>query len=184
MTTKEQAMAELEGLMADVKWYQDQDLDYLCGLCQAGNYEEAYAHAAALDEAQCFCGVCDTGYYISDFHKVLALITGHIYKIKNCTPHEINILDEGGFPLFTLMPEELPARLKVTTERVGTAYGIPLSRNTFGEPDNLPEPEDGVLLIVSAMIKTAFPERADLAVPTEMVRDSKGVVLGCKSLGL
>ena len=38
--------------------------------------------------------------------------------------------------------------------------------------------------IVSQLVKSALPNRSDLLVPAEMVRDEKGVILGCKSLGI
>ena len=37
--------------------------------------------------------------------------------------------------------------------------------------------------IVSQLVKSALPNRSDLLVPAEMVRDEKGAILGCKSLG-
>ena len=38
--------------------------------------------------------------------------------------------------------------------------------------------------IVSQLVKSALPNRSDLLVPAEMVRDEKGAIIGCKSLGL
>jgi hypothetical protein len=38
--------------------------------------------------------------------------------------------------------------------------------------------------IVSQLIKSAFPDRHDLLVPAEVVRDSDGNIIGCKSLGI
>ena len=38
--------------------------------------------------------------------------------------------------------------------------------------------------IVSQLVKSALPNRSDLLVPAEMVRDEKGAILGCRSLGL
>ena len=62
--------------------------------------------------------------------------------------------------------------------------GTLFSRNSFGDPTGLPPAEDGVFLIVSGMVQSALPGRLDLVTPVELVRDSEGKVLGCRSLGL
>jgi len=100
-------------------------------------------------------------------------------KIINMTPHPINILGEKEK---TLKPVGL-VRLTATTERVGDVNGIPLTKTIFGEPEGLPKERDGVFYIVSQMVKSALPERRDLLVPAEVVRDEKGRIIGCKSLG-
>lgn len=105
-------------------------------------------------------------------------------KIINLTPHEITIVGEGGNILRTIAPEATPARLKVSTVKGHPIDGVPTSITVFGEPENLPEPKWAVWLIVSQLIKSALPGRLDLLVPAEVVRDEKGNVIGCKSLGL
>lgn len=106
-------------------------------------------------------------------------------KVINLTPHPITICDGAGAVLKVIPPSGQVARLAAKTVRTGqTVDDVPLSRTEFGEPDGLPEPEAGTLLIVSQLIKSALPERTDLAVPAEVVRDEKGVIIGCQSLGL
>ena len=39
-----------------------------------------------------------------------------------------------------------------------------------------------VLLIVSAMVRQALPDRKDLASPGDLVRDENGAVIGCGNL--
>lgn len=168
----------------DVRWYQDNDLNKVTALVEAWNYRDAYELAAQLDREQGYYGADDVGYYKSEFHRLLAVICGEVYRIKNLTPHAINIVGENGEIVRVVEPEEKPARLKMSTERKGNALGIPLSMSVFGEPENLPAEEDGVLLIVSQLIKSALPVRRDLVVPAEIVRDEKGNIVGCKSLGL
>ena len=41
----------------------------------------------------------------------------------------------------------------------------------------------GVFYIVSQLVKNALPDRTDLLVPAEVVRDGNGNIIGCKSLG-
>jgi hypothetical protein len=97
--------------------------------------------------------------------------------IKNLTPHAIVIV---GGPTF--VPCGIVARCAQISAPAGEFDGVPLTSVAFGDVENLPAPEAGVLLIVSALVRTAFPNRTDLVSPGDLVRDAKGVVIGCKSL--
>ena len=99
------------------------------------------------------------------------------------TPHAITIIDDGGKVVRTI---ESSGSIRLTTNvvRKGEFDGILLTKTEFGNPIGLPEFDCATMLIVSQMVKAAFPMRHDLLVPTEMVRDEKGSILGCKSLGL
>ena len=113
-------------------------------------------------------------------------------EIKNFTPHPINILDADGKEITTIQPEGVAIRLKSTTKpagftdtiRTGNSGRIRLTKTVFGQAVGLPEPEAGTLLIVSQLVKSALPDRADLVVPAEVVRDESGRIVGCKSLGI
>ena len=83
----------------------------------------------------------------------------------------------------TIAPEPVPARLRATTVPAESVDGIATSRTVFGEPEGLPEAEAGTFFIVSQIIKSALPSRADLLVPAEVVRDKSGNIIGCRSLG-
>ena len=104
-------------------------------------------------------------------------------EIRNFTPHPINIIGIDGEEIATFQPEGL-VRLQAVTETAGNHAGIPLSRTVFGKPEGLPEAEEGTLLIVSQIVKSALPDRLDLVVPAEVVRDKAGRIVGCRSLGL
>ena len=54
--------------------------------------------------------------------------------------------------------------------------------NEYGEVINLPEFQDGIFYIVSGQVRTALPNRADLYSPGDLVRDSAGVVIGCRGI--
>ena len=105
-------------------------------------------------------------------------------KIINCTPHPVTICDAEGNTLRVIESNGNPIRLAAKTVPAGEFDGIPLSRTEFGEPVNLPEPEEGTLFIVSQIVKNAIPGRSDLVVPAEVLRDDKGQIVGCQSLGL
>jgi len=104
-------------------------------------------------------------------------------KIMNLTPHDVVIVGEDGSVVKTF-PSTGLARLSSATEKVGEVDGVPITKTVFGAPEGLPDPVDGVLLIVSQTLKSAFPDRHDLVVPSELVRDSEGRVIGCRSLGI
>lgn len=102
----------------------------------------------------------------------------------NMTPHAINLVDCDGNIYRTIEPCGSLIRLKATTERIKEIDGIKLSTTVFGEVEGLPDYAKDTYYIVSQLVKSALPSRTDLLVPAEMVRDEKGVIIGCKSLGI
>ena len=104
--------------------------------------------------------------------------------IINMTPHAISMVDQDGNLVCKFEPSGATIRLSAKTERVGEVNGLPLTKTVYGEPEGLPEYQDGTWYIVSAMIKAALPERTDLLVPAEQVRNDAGQIIGCKSLGI
>ena len=105
-------------------------------------------------------------------------------EFKNFTPHPIHIVGEDGVTVVRTFESEGLIRVSQKTDRVGHHDGVPLSRSTFGETVGLPEMEDGVMLIVSIFVFNANPERTDLCIPVELVRDATGNIIGCLSLGI
>ena len=103
--------------------------------------------------------------------------------IINKTPHDVNIVNEKNEVVKTLPKTEGQIRLSVKTEMTDPIDGIRTSYTVFGEPEGLPNFEEGVFYVVSQLVKSALPNRKDLLVPAEVVRDEKGQIVGCKSLG-
>ena len=99
-------------------------------------------------------------------------------EIINLTPHAINVIGVGEIPASGLV-----ARVSMKTEPDAVIAGFPTSYTEYGEVENLPEIE-GVSFVVSKMIRDACPDRADLFYPAELVRDTEGNIIGCKSLGI
>ena len=60
--------------------------------------------------------------------------------------------------------------------------GVALVRVVFGEVVGLPDPTEGVIFIVSGLVRSAVPHRLDVASPGELVRDAAGAVVGCRNL--
>ena len=101
-------------------------------------------------------------------------------RIINCTPHVINVLTEEGiidFPTSGIVP-----RVSVTRTQVGTINNIPVYGTVLGEIENLHEPVEGIIRIVSMMIAEhpSVKYRDDLIYPGELVRDESGKPIGCK----
>ena len=104
-------------------------------------------------------------------------------NIKNLTPHTINFVSSEGYPIMDIKPEGTVARVSVRTATVGEIDGIPVTKSVYGEVMDLPEPEEGTIYIVSALVAGRVPEREDVFIPNESIRDEKGRIVGCKSIG-
>lgn len=101
-------------------------------------------------------------------------------KILNYTPHTVNIILESG-EIYNFLSVG-NARCVQTTVQVGEINNIPITSTEFGEVEGLPQEQKGIYYIVSRLILQALPQRRDLLVPNEVVRDEKGKIIGCKSL--
>lgn len=103
-------------------------------------------------------------------------------EIINCTPHPIKLVNEAGEVVFSLPKGQVIPRLAQTTNKVSEINGIAITETMFGETQDLPEYNQDTILIVSRLVLTANRNRTDLVVPNELVRDSEGNIIGCKSL--
>ena len=101
--------------------------------------------------------------------------------IMNCTPHAINFVNNAGEVIRSIEPSGILPRVSSTIEVVGDIDGIPDESTSYGEVD-LPEKQDGVILVVSAMVASRLPDRDDLRIPGRQVRNDRGQIIGCKSL--
>lgn len=103
--------------------------------------------------------------------------------LVNLTPHAINICDESGTVYRTVEPSGTLARVSTRTETIGDIDGIPVTTTVFGEVVGLPEPSEGTIYLVSSLVAQNVPERGDVYIPNESVRDERGLIIGCRSLG-
>lgn len=99
-------------------------------------------------------------------------------QIVNLTPHDI--VANG----VKIQASGLSARLKLKSKYRGTHFGIPIKSIQVQGVENLPSPKRGVYLIVSQSVKVYLLERRDLLTPYELLTNSVGKVVGCKSLSL
>lgn len=100
-------------------------------------------------------------------------------KIVNLTPHKIVVRigeSETSFPASGTV-----ARVASKMEEVGTIAGIPVKSQIFGEVEGLPEPEEGTVYIVSALVLARAKEagRSDVVAPntSEGYRNEKGQIV-------
>lgn len=104
-------------------------------------------------------------------------------NIVNLTPHTINIIN--GDQNVAIPPSGAIARVSSSTEQVGevevTGMSIPVTVSKFGDVVGLPEPTEGTIFVVSGMVAGQV-SREDVFSPGEQVRNSDGVVIGCKTL--
>ena len=102
-------------------------------------------------------------------------------NITNLTPHTLNIILSDGTTR-AIPPSGSVARCRTVNEPAGYADGVPLVRVAYGAVEGLPEAAEGVLYVVSALVRAAVPERSDVASPGDLVRDPEGNVVGCRGL--
>jgi len=104
-------------------------------------------------------------------------------KIKNLTPHALSLVGANG--TITVPSTGIVARLAVTRTALSPVIvdGVELavSLPSLGEVTDLPVAEDGVILVVSALVAGAV-NRPDVMSPGELIRDSNGNVIGAKGL--
>ena len=103
--------------------------------------------------------------------------------LKNFTPHNVVIVIN---ETKIVIPSDGIARVTETKSATPSidVDGVVIETfiSSFGEVENLPPQEEGVMVIVSALVASAAKGRDDLLVPGELVRDDGGNIVGCKSL--
>lgn len=103
-------------------------------------------------------------------------------KIINLTPHAINFLREDNSVLATVEPSGAIARASQTRDRVSEVNGIPVNQCSYGTVTGLPDPQDGTIYLVSALTAQACPERSDVFITDDAVRDENGRIIGCRAI--
>ena len=98
----------------------------------------------------------------------------------NMTPHPLNIIIDD--VTLTLDPSGTVPR--VASDNVVVGPGIVTTK--LGDVDGLPDPVPGKLLVVSALVRMALPDRDDLVGPDTSpqgaVRDADGRIIGVKGI--
>ena len=98
--------------------------------------------------------------------------------IKNLTPHAIVVANQD--QTITIEPSGLVARIDLVENKIGELHGFPVySQSLVGH--NLPEEEEGVILLVSAMVLAEAKKlnRKDCVAPNTnaATRNEKGHIV-------
>jgi hypothetical protein len=107
-------------------------------------------------------------------------------EILNLCPHNIDMLV--GEVEVSLAPVGL-ARCTEQRHSLGyaisaTGVRIPLMSCSYGAVTGLPEPKPGRVYVVSHLVAKRCPERNDLVVPDQLVRDDYGVIIAARALSV
>lgn len=103
-------------------------------------------------------------------------------KIQNLTPHALTFLGQDNKVLRVVEPSGIVARAAQSREQVNSIDGIPVNATKFGRVQNLPEPQADTIYVVSALTAQACPEREDVFIVDDSVRDEAGRIVGCRAL--
>ena len=103
-------------------------------------------------------------------------------KIHNLTPHPITLVTLEGKDI-SFPPAMEPARIHssfcpIDSFEVEGGEEVQLLMEEFGEIQFLPEPQEGVILLVSRMVAEVARDRQDLFFPVDLRRDKIGRITG------
>lgn len=109
-------------------------------------------------------------------------------RLVNLTPHPIRVIPGPGDEVaLTLPPSGTCARVATRTYPAGSLVvdggaTVPVVTAGVHEPEvtDLPAPVRGTCYVVSRLVFDAAPDRTDLLVPDDLVRDADGAVVGCR----
>lgn len=108
-------------------------------------------------------------------------------EVVNCTPHALNILDADG-NIITIQPSGTIARCTSTSIEVGRINNIPVFKIEYGDIQDLPEPQDNKVFVVSRIVLSALERsgthRPDVIGVGEGVRNEQGQIVGAKGFSL
>ena len=110
--------------------------------------------------------------------------------LVNKTPHPVTLVLEDGakITLAPVLPIPRVSSHNVTTatymisDENGIEHTIVREAPEFGEVIDLPEPQEGVVYIVSMLVAARAKGRTDLVSPGRQIRNEAGQVIGCAGL--
>jgi hypothetical protein len=81
----------------------------------------------------------------------------------------------GGVLEFPAPTTPVPRRA-VSRQVLQSINGAQVVKSVLGEVENLPDPVEGTIYIVSQLVVQALPDRKDLLAPGELKRDDLGAI--------
>jgi hypothetical protein len=107
----------------------------------------------------------------------------NVREFRNLTPHEVAVMV--GDSIIRIPTSGKVVRLNSQCEKCGSILGVPVSKCKEGEPHGLPEPEDGVIYLVSSVVAKKV-NRPDVLCPDTSdegaIRDGNGYIIAVKQL--
>ena len=100
-------------------------------------------------------------------------------KLINLTPHAVNLYKKDVL-VETIEPSGIVPRLKEIEVQIDDLNGFPLMKKFFGEPEDMPEPQENTIYIVSALLAGQLKHRSDVVIPNDTIRNDKGQIIGCR----
>ncbi|MCK5914771.1 MAG: hypothetical protein KAG92_01425 [Deltaproteobacteria bacterium] len=101
--------------------------------------------------------------------------------IINCTPHPIYVYDEERKIIIKAYRKSLrPVRLEEMNVPQEPIAGIPINK-VYYNSCKLPRQRTGIYYIVSSIVQRECKHRTDLLVPSRLVKNAKGFILGCQA---
>lgn len=110
-------------------------------------------------------------------------------NVVNLTPHPVTLVR--GDTALTIPPSGTVCRAAELVTELGAIEvdglgPVPVRRVEYGAPEGLPEPAPETLYLVSALAAAAIrrhcPERDDVVVVADPVRDQDGRIVGARAL--
>lgn len=102
-------------------------------------------------------------------------------EVMNLTPYTITVFNNKGKVKSQILPSGTVARVKINSKTTQMDY-FPITETTSTICD-LPNPQNGVIYIVSLQVALCCRGRLDVVFPNEAVKHPKGKGIGCKSFG-
>jgi len=110
-------------------------------------------------------------------------------KFVNLTPHEIVVYMKDDIEQMRIPPSGKVARVSVIRQQVKEIEGIPVYNCEFGNVEGIPEPKEGVIYIVSTLVRQALTRRGEIRAdviapdtsPDSVVRDKEGKTIGVRA---
>jgi len=95
----------------------------------------------------------------------------------NMTPHALTVHCADG--TIREFPSQGTARVSQRDVLSDVVDGIEIFKTEMGNVVGLPDPVDGVFIVVSRVVAAACGERQDILVPGPFLRDGEGRITGC-----
>lgn len=100
--------------------------------------------------------------------------------IINLNKHSVSGLFNGSVVTFPACEQGKECKVAVTSKEVERIPGFKCVETTYGEVQNVPDPQEGVVYIVNMIVLDRMPNRKDLIAPDSgpsAVRNEKNQVL-------